>query len=86
MQAMKAALGRRETASTGANASSSRSHAVCRIRIGDGKQRGMLTLVDLAGSERKHDSMYHDADRRPRHVAPCVACAVASWQHVAGAW
>jgi len=62
--AMKAALGRRETASTGANASSSRSHAVCRIRIGDGKRRGMLTLVDLAGSERKHDSMYHDADRR----------------------
>lgn len=62
--AMKAALGRRETASTGVNASSSRSHAVCRIRIGDGKQRGMLTLVDLAGSERKHDSMYHDADRR----------------------
>jgi len=24
----------------------------------------MLNLVDLAGSERKHDSMYHDADRR----------------------
>jgi len=62
--AMKAALGRRETASTGANATSSRSHAVCRIRVGDGENRGMLNLVDLAGSERKHDSMYHDADRR----------------------
>jgi len=61
---MKAALSRREVASTGANASSSRSHAVCRIRIGDGKDRGMLTLVDLAGSERKHDSMYHDAEAR----------------------
>lgn len=37
---------------------------MCRIRIGEGKNRGMLNLVDLAGSERKHDSMYHDADRR----------------------
>lgn len=61
---MKQALSRRETASTGANATSSRSHSVCRIRVGEGKSRGMLNLVDLAGSERKHDSMYHDADRR----------------------
>ena len=64
MDAMQTALGRREVASTGANATSSRSHSVCRIRVGDGKKRGMLNLVDLAGSERKHDSMYHDADAR----------------------
>jgi len=57
---MRESLGRRETASTGANATSSRSHAVCRLHIGG----GLLTLVDLAGSERKEDSMYHDAERR----------------------
>ena len=66
--AMEAAMSRRETASTGPNASSSRSHAVCMLRIGGGaavgQARGVLTLVDLAGSERKEDSMYHDAERR----------------------
>lgn len=46
-EAMQAALGRRETASTGANATSSRSHAVCMLRIGEGAGRGVLTLVDL---------------------------------------
>jgi len=64
MEKMHEALSRRETASTGANATSSRSHSVCRIRVGEGKSRGMLNLVDLAGSERKHDSMYHDAEAR----------------------
>jgi len=60
LTAMQEALGRRETASTGANATSSRSHAVCRLHMG----KGLLTLVDLAGSERKEDSMHHDAERR----------------------
>jgi|Transcript_11830 kinesin family protein 2/24 len=63
--AMDAALGRRETASTAVNATSSRSHAVCRIFFGgDGATTGSLTLVDLAGSERRTESMYHTAERR----------------------
>lgn len=61
LQAMAQALSRREVASTGANASSSRSHAIAQLRIG---KEGVLTLVDLAGSERKEDSMYHDAKAR----------------------
>jgi len=64
---MEAALGRRETASTGANATSSRSHAVCRLLIGNPESKtklGVLTLVDLAGSERKEDSMHHNAERQ----------------------
>jgi kinesin family protein 2/24 len=61
LSAVADALGRRETGSTEINATSSRSHAVCILYIGD---KGKLTLVDLAGSERKEDSMYHDAERR----------------------
>lgn len=61
LEAMADALSRRETASTGQNASSSRSHAVAQLHIG---KEGVLTLVDLAGSERKEDSMYHDAKAR----------------------
>ena len=56
-----AALSRRETGATAANANSSRSHAVCRLFFGSA---GVLTLVDLAGSERKEDSVNHDAKRR----------------------
>jgi kinesin family protein 2/24 len=55
------AIARRETDATQANATSSRSHAICTLSIGS---TGILTLVDLAGSERKEDSMYHDATKR----------------------
>jgi hypothetical protein len=56
------ALERRETASTGSNATSSRSHAICQIIFSTNlnPRYGILTLVDLAGSERKEDSCYHD--------------------------
>jgi hypothetical protein len=53
---MEAASGRRVTASTKMNAVSSRSHAICVLRIKgvleDTKFQSKLTLVDLAGSER----------------------------------
>ncbi|CAJ1326985.1 unnamed protein product [Effrenium voratum] len=53
---------RRKTSATGANAVSSRSHAVCIIRLFE--RNGMLVLVDCAGSERKKDSMYHTKERQ----------------------
>ncbi|CAK9041237.1 unnamed protein product, partial [Durusdinium trenchii] len=53
---------RRKTSATGANAVSSRSHAVCIIRLF--QTAGMLVLVDCAGSERKKDSMYHTKERQ----------------------
>lgn len=54
---MEAASDRRVTAATQMNAVSSRSHAICTLRIKgvleDGQQfQSKLTLVDLAGSER----------------------------------
>lgn len=56
---------RRTTDATDKNATSSRSHAVCQIKIsGPNGFEGILTLVDCAGSERKEDSMYHSAQRR----------------------
>jgi kinesin family protein 2/24 len=44
----------RTTHSTAANDTSSRSHAICQIKVKDqqGKGLGKLLIVDLAGSER----------------------------------
>jgi kinesin family protein 2/24 len=44
----------RTTHSTAANDTSSRSHAICQIKVRDsaGKGIGKLLIVDLAGSER----------------------------------
>ncbi|KAL8377402.1 hypothetical protein RB595_008194 [Gaeumannomyces hyphopodioides] len=65
----------RATAPTLRNDASSRSHAVCRIRIelptaaggggggGAGAEDGLLYLVDLAGSEAARDVSEHGADR-----------------------
>ena len=68
------AKSRRATSATGANAVSSRSHAVCQLTLvgapgaaAPAKKRRVppvLTLVDCAGTERKEDSMWHDAERR----------------------
>jgi len=56
---MAEAAGRRATDATTVSASSSRSHAVCRIRITrDGKGSGQLLLVDCAGTERSRDTLY----------------------------
>ena len=44
----------RTTHSTAANDTSSRSHAICIIKVRDGEKKtiGKLLIVDLAGSER----------------------------------
>ncbi|CAD7936675.1 unnamed protein product [Amoebophrya sp. A120] len=52
---------RRRTESTDANDTSSRSHALCLIRLDNG---GKLVLVDCAGTERRKDSMYHTRERQ----------------------
>ncbi|KAL8288418.1 hypothetical protein RB597_000503 [Gaeumannomyces tritici] len=65
----------RATAPTLRNDASSRSHAVCRVRVelptaagggggaGAGAEDGLLYLVDLAGSEAARDVSEHGADR-----------------------
>jgi kinesin family protein 2/24 len=55
----------RRTASTLKNDASSRSHAICRIRIRDiaAGTDGLLYLIDLAGSEGARDVAVHGADR-----------------------
>ncbi|KAK4663948.1 uncharacterized protein QC763_0080800 [Podospora pseudopauciseta] len=57
----------RKTAPTLKNDSSSRSHAICRIRIGNrsipAAEDGLLYLIDLAGSEAARDKSTHDAAR-----------------------
>ncbi|TVY56771.1 Diatom spindle kinesin-1 [Lachnellula cervina] len=55
----------RKTASTLKNDTSSRSHAICRIRIHNlaTNSDGLLYLIDLAGSEASRDVAVHGADR-----------------------
>lgn len=56
-----------KTAATEKNNESSRSHAVCRLRIEnpspDVLDYGYLYLIDLAGSEAARDIAEHTADR-----------------------
>lgn len=60
---------RRATKPTASNDTSSRSHAICTLRLGGGSDggadgpSGRLQLVDLAGSERREDAVSHDAER-----------------------
>lgn len=57
----------RATASTEKNDTSSRSHAICRVSIGNphipSAPDGLLYLVDLAGSEAARDVVDHKSDR-----------------------
>lgn len=57
----------RRTESTLKNDSSSRSHAICRIRIQNpatpAAEDGVLYLIDLAGSEAARDTATHGAQR-----------------------
>jgi len=59
---MRMAHARRATSATDANAVSSRSHAVCTLRLV--QSEGQLMLVDCAGTERRKDSMYHSKERQ----------------------
>merc|ERR1712100_724705 len=62
---LEEAQARRTTRATQANDTSSRSHAVYRIRLyteaTQANDTAVLTLVDCAGSERNADSTHHDA-------------------------
>jgi len=50
---------RRETAATGTNSTSSRSHAVYHLRTASG---GTLTIIDLAGNEGNIETQYHSKE------------------------
>ena len=56
----------RTTHCTAANDTSSRSHAICQVKVKDsaGKTIGKLLLVDLAGSERAADTQSNNRQRR----------------------
>ncbi|KAJ3241453.1 hypothetical protein HDU81_000505 [Chytriomyces hyalinus] len=66
---------RRKTQETMKNSTSSRSHAICRIRIrntrfsadGDDNE-GLLYLLDLAGSEDSADSRAHSKERHAESI------------------
>lgn len=64
---VEAANSFRRTASTEKNDQSSRSHAICRVRIENPEdpfsEDGLLYLIDLAGSEAARDRVQHGADR-----------------------
>merc|ERR1719197_26477 len=59
---MQMAQSRRATSATDANSVSSRSHAVCTLRLCESE--GQLMLVDCAGTERRKDSMFHSKERQ----------------------
>ncbi|OKL58682.1 hypothetical protein UA08_06026 [Talaromyces atroroseus] len=67
LQLIERASSFRHTASTEKNDGSSRSHAICRIRVKnpspDSLDDGILYLVDLAGSEIARDVAAHTANR-----------------------
>ncbi|KAK0611673.1 P-loop containing nucleoside triphosphate hydrolase protein [Immersiella caudata] len=67
LELINTAASLRHTAATQKNDTSSRSHAICRIRIENpsvpSAEDGMLYLVDLAGSEAARDRSAHDTAR-----------------------
>lgn len=86
---IKIGYSRRATDATDVNATSSRSHAVCQMKLKGG---GVLTLVDCAGSERNADSMYHNKQRRKEAaeinsslhaLKECIRCIMLKKQAVA---
>jgi kinesin family protein 2/24 len=56
LRLLRAAVARRETSATGANATSSRSHAVYSVQLPGG---GRLALIDLAGNEGRQETLFH---------------------------
>mmetsp|Transcript_4618 Transcript_4618/g.7166 ORF Transcript_4618/g.7166 Transcript_4618/m.7166 type:complete len:626 (+) Transcript_4618:151-2028(+) len=66
MKTIKAGLVARVTGETGANNTSSRSHAVLQIILKDGHgvEAGRLSVIDLAGNERGADTVAQDRQRR----------------------
>lgn len=66
LELLASAQAHRATRATQVNDTSSRSHAVFRVRrpVGRGLPDAVLTLVDCAGSERREDSSHHDVQTR----------------------
>ena len=76
LNVIKTGKNQRAVARTDKNATSSRSHALCRIILSTSstnmqnhvknKQyfKGAIDLLDLAGTERRNDSLYHDPVRQ----------------------
>merc|ERR1712137_1415191 len=69
MEVIEYGLNSRTTGTTGANADSSRSHAILEIRVKNRKdgrhtEHGKISFIDLAGSERGADTA--DTDRQTR--------------------
>ena len=59
----------RKTSGTSKNATSSRSHFICRLQFEQAGQTSELLLVDLAGSERHADSKDHDPEQLKESIA-----------------
>lgn len=84
---LHAAVAQRECSATGANASSSRSHAVYVLHLPSG---GQLMLLDLAGSEGSQESLFHskqqtlEAKEIMNSLAVLRACLRARCEGVAG--
>jgi kinesin family protein 2/24 len=60
MKVIGSGLQVRTSGVTGANADSSRSHAILQLQlryIADSKRYGMMSFIDLAGSERGADTL-----------------------------
>ncbi|KAL9652443.1 hypothetical protein ABK040_000016 [Willaertia magna] len=66
MSVIDVGLSIRATGSTGANADSSRSHAILQVvlKTNDGKVHGKFSFIDLAGSERGADTKNSDKQTR----------------------
>lgn len=68
-QVIEFARSERCTEATVSNSTSSRSHAVCKVKLHEVTQnihidQGSLLIVDLAGSERAHDSQDNQKNRQ----------------------
>jgi kinesin family protein 2/24 len=72
LQVFESGNGTRSTGATGANADSSRSHAIFQIvlkhRTKNGLIHGKLSFIDLAGSERGADRGETDKQTRLYHI------------------
>ena len=67
MQVIGGGLQVRTSGVTGANADSSRSHAILQMQlknVHDSKRHGMMTFIDLAGSERGADTVDQNKQTR----------------------
>ncbi len=67
MQVIGSGLQVRTSGVTGANADSSRSHAILQMQLKnahDSKRHGMMTFIDLAGSERGADTVEQNKQTR----------------------